>query len=840
MSCLSDREIAEIAATGQADDLAWEHVADCGTCARLLAEALAPQLVAAAHGRSYALGAELARGGMGRVVRAKDKHLGRPVAIKLSTVGNAVNDTRFQREIELTARLQHPNIIPIYDAGELDGAPFYAMRPVAGQRLDERIAAATTREQRLLLLPHVLAVVDAMAYAHRQGVIHRDLKPQNVLVGEHGETVVIDWGLGKQIGEPEDPRASVPNLDPTKTALGSIVGTPGYMAPEQARGEITDRRTDVYALGCILFQALTGEPPRKGSSEAAIVLAAEGEPIDVSRRAPDLPGDLRAIIVKATEPDPANRYADAGELGADLRRYQAGLLVDAYRYRWYQRVARGLRRHRMAVAVIASVLVSGVLIGGVAIEKVLDERDRANTERAAATNLLGFLVDDLPMKLRGVGHLDVLSDAASRLDSYYTQVTPARADLAAELVRHAEVKALRAGVATLAGQAGSADALSAAALDLAREAERRGEPGASDVLAQLLVDRGTSIEAADPTAARASFEAALAKLATLPETPARRTMHALAALRLSSIALAASKLDEAGRLIADAHAALPPDPGDVLWANLASSIDYVDAQRRWALRDLPGARAAIEPGIAAAKLAVRRGPWRSEGHQALAAAESLLGGVLIDQGDVAGAEQALADAAAIQRALVEVDPDNVALRVALASTLSDLANARDQLGKGDAAGSRREALQLLDALIASQPQNAGWRALQIRILREAGDVTKAEASAKLLPADLRTCTLVDIARDRAVSAIAAHDLGDARAALDHASQLLAAEPAPHPDCMQFQPFEVLIDRATATPSQRAALLDQARQMAAELRAQGIDDTIAHTLQQKIDDAAKAP
>ena len=840
MSCLSDREIAEIAATGRADDLAWDHIADCGTCAGLLAETLAPQQVAAVHGRSYALGAELARGGMGRVLRAKDEHLGRPVAIKLSTVGSAVNDTRFQREIELTARLQHPNIIPIYDAGELDGAPFYAMRPVAGQRLDERIATATTREQRLLLLPHVLAVVDAVAYAHRQGVIHRDLKPQNVLVGEFGETVVIDWGLGKQIGEPEDPRASVPNLDPTKTALGSIVGTPGYMAPEQARGEDTDRRTDVYALGCILFQTLTGEPPRKGSSEAAIVLAAEGEPIDVARRAPDLPGDLRAIIAKAAQPDPAKRYADAGELGADLRRYQAGLLVDAYRYRWYQRVGRGLRRHRTAVAVIASVVVSGALIGGVAIEKVIGERDRANTERAAATNLLGFLVDDLPQKLRGVGHLDVLSDAAARLDDYYTQVTPAREDLALELVRHAEVKALRAGVATLAGQTGSADTLSATALDLAREAERRGERGASDVLAELLVDRGTAIEATDPTGATIAFQGAITQLAKLPETPVRRTMHAMAALRLASITLAASELDEAGAFIAEAHKALPPDAGNVQWASLASSIGYVDAQRRWALRDLPEARAAIEPAIAAAKLAVRRSPWRAEGHQALATAESLLGGVLIDQGELAGAEQALADSTAIQRALVEVDPDNVMLRAELASTLSDLANARDQLGKGDVAGARRESVQLLDALVASQPDNAGWRGLQIRVLREGGDVAKAEASAKLLPPAQRTYTLVDIARDRAVGAIAAHDLATARAALDHASRLLAAEPAPQPECMKFQPFEVLIDRATATPNQRAELLDQARQMAAALRAQGIDDAIAHTLQQKIDDAAKSP
>ncbi len=195
--CLDDMELLAVACGQLASGPQWDHVAGCAACAALLAEIAVPSSAVVTSDRRYTLGNEIARGGMGRVVRGHDHHMQRDVAIKLSTLAD---DRRFAREIELTARLQHPNIIPIYDAGKLGEASFYAMRPVSGQRLDHRIAQATSDVQRLELLPHVIAVVDAIAYAHRQGVIHRDIKPQNVLVGEFGETVVIDWGLAKLVG----------------------------------------------------------------------------------------------------------------------------------------------------------------------------------------------------------------------------------------------------------------------------------------------------------------------------------------------------------------------------------------------------------------------------------------------------------------------------------------------------------------------------------------------------------------------------------------------------------------------------------------------------------------
>src|SRR3954470_520061 len=188
----------------------------------------------------YRLGAELGRGGMGRVVEAFDLQLGRTVALKeVLPKGGPGVARRFVREVQLTARLEHPSIIPLYDSGTTaDGRPFYVMRRVSGRPLDELMAQATGLGARLTLLPAVLAAIDAVAHAHRRGVIHRDLKPANILVGELGETVVIDWGLAKVIGEDDDKGTVIAQAsDSLRTQIGSVFGTPGFMAPEQARGE---------------------------------------------------------------------------------------------------------------------------------------------------------------------------------------------------------------------------------------------------------------------------------------------------------------------------------------------------------------------------------------------------------------------------------------------------------------------------------------------------------------------------------------------------------------------------------------------------------------------------
>jgi hypothetical protein len=337
----------------------------------------------------YRLGAELGRGGMGRVVEAFDLQLGRTVALKevLPKGGRSIV-RRFEREIQLTARLEHPSIVPLYDSGvTADGRPFYVMRRVSGRPFDELIARARGLDERLTLLPALLAAIDAIAHAHRRGVIHRDLKPQNILVGELGETVVIDWGLAKVIGEEDTPsiEPAITAADSLQTQVGSVFGTPGFMSPEQARGEELGTRVDVYALGATLYQLLAGTPPHQGNSATEVIdKTARQDVRPLAEVAPGAPAELVAIVDKALAFDPARRYPNAGALGEDVRRFLAGQLVAAHRYTPRQHVVRFARRHRAPLGVAALALALVAVLAWIGVSRIITERDAADAARAAA------------------------------------------------------------------------------------------------------------------------------------------------------------------------------------------------------------------------------------------------------------------------------------------------------------------------------------------------------------------------------------------------------------------------------------------------------------------------
>jgi WD40 repeat protein len=339
---------------------------------------------------SYVFGRWFASGGMGRIAEVRDRRLGRVVALKELIHPDPTMVERFKREVYITARLQHPAIVPVHEAGLWPGGePFLVMKRVEGESLKDVLARVETFAERLELLSRVITIADALAYAHERQVIHRDLKPSNVLVGEHGETVVIDWGLAVTLGDPVDPGGdAAPPISGSGsgvTAVGSVVGTPAYMAPEQARGEPADTRSDVYAIGAILYEVLGGAAPYSGPDATSIIeRVLEHDPEPLPALVPEVPGDLATIVATAMARDPGDRYPSAVELADDLRRFTTGRLVAAHRYSRAALVARWIRRHRAAVLVALVGIVALAVLSVVSVARVIDERDQATAARAEA------------------------------------------------------------------------------------------------------------------------------------------------------------------------------------------------------------------------------------------------------------------------------------------------------------------------------------------------------------------------------------------------------------------------------------------------------------------------
>jgi eukaryotic-like serine/threonine-protein kinase len=315
---------------------------------------------------------EFARGGLGFISRTYDKRLGRYIALKEILVNDSPEvELRFLQEAQITARLEHPSIVPVYDLGRWrGGGVYYAMKLINGRSLDKVVGQKKSIQDRLSLLPHAIDACEAMAYAHQQRIIHRDLKPQNILVGAFGETVVIDWGIAKEVGAPEEERGGFSRGvgGGEMTEAGAILGTPAYMAPEQARGEIVDERTDVYALGCILYYILCGKSPysgeRRKNSTAILGALLDGPPVPLATREPNTPKELLAIIQKAMARETSERYPSAKELAADIKKFQTGQIVGAYQYTFSEIVKRFVKKNRIAVGVSASLLFL-LLVGGI-------------------------------------------------------------------------------------------------------------------------------------------------------------------------------------------------------------------------------------------------------------------------------------------------------------------------------------------------------------------------------------------------------------------------------------------------------------------------------------------
>jgi tetratricopeptide (TPR) repeat protein len=668
--------------------------------------------VSAGH---YRADHEIARGGMGRIVAAEDQRLGRPVALKELLEPSPEQIGRFHREALITARLQHPGIVPVYEAGCWpSGEPFFAMKLVSGRPLDRVIGETRTLEDRLALLPRVAAAADAIAYAHSQRVIHRDLKPANILIGDFGETVVIDWGLAKNLDDDDGPlqsrpaapsrptrrmraasaaspsatgRASERNAS-TLTVAGAVMGTPAYMAPEQARGEPVDQRADVFALGAMLYHLLAGVPPYNARTATDVIeAAAHGKVVPLGTRERGAPPDLVAIVERAMSPLPFDRYGDAGELASELRRFLTGQLVSAHRYTAAQRVGRFVRRHRAAVTIAVLAAIAFAAGSTFAVRRIMHERDAADherrvadTRRQAAEHLIDKMLSDVRARLQQIGRLDLLASLGTEIRTYYGTLATIRGGVPADDVDRM-----------------------AAAIELVGLAER--DSGRLDEALATWMEARTTLA----TAAAASTGA-----------PSRlqRTMVARLDFEIGTIHQQRGKIDEALAAYRQAKhqlaALLAEAPSD-------RSVLLVAADTHDRLGDLQRNGGRVEEAFqeySQAKAHRERAASSPNNRPqdevlALSTSHLKLGSVYQVRGESAKALEEYRACLRLRTAMLDDQRDNVELQnkvLEVEVTLGDL-----QRAVGDARGAietYRKALPVMEALRRRDPANRSWQRLR--------------------------------------------------------------------------------------------------------------------------------
>lgn len=362
-----------------------------------------------------------ARGGLGEVYRATDSELNRVVAIKglqPRFLESSEMRRRFLMEAEVTARLEHPGIVPVYRMlDDKERGPAYVMRFIEGETLQDAITLFHSQRENQVefrrLLQAFLQICQTIAYAHSRGVIHRDLKPQNVMLGRFGEALVVDWGLAKVVGRAAtqpDPSSTaeetlVPQSSGSETQLGSAVGTPAFMSPEQAAGrwDVIDHRTDVYGLGAVLYSILTGKKPFESDNwpetQQRIQRGQFKRPRELNGQ---ISRSLEAICLHAMKQQPEDRYATVSELAEDVEHWLADEPVAACPEGALERAKRLIKRHRNSIgifAVVMTIAVIGLAIGLFLLDQknrqIVAQKTLTESAQRRSTALNRFLIDDV-------------------------------------------------------------------------------------------------------------------------------------------------------------------------------------------------------------------------------------------------------------------------------------------------------------------------------------------------------------------------------------------------------------------------------------------------------------
>jgi tetratricopeptide (TPR) repeat protein len=380
----------------------------------------------------YEILGELGRGGMGVVYKARQAGLNRLVALKMILAGSHAGPdelARFRTEAEAVAALQHPNIVQIYEVGERDSLPYFSLELVEGGSLADRLDGTPWPPRAAAAL--VAALARATHYAHSRGVVHRDLKPGNVLLTKDGTPKITDFGLAKQLDSAG------------RTRTGAVMGTPSYMAPEQAGGKSKEigPACDTYALGAILYELLTGRPPFRAETPLDTILQViDTEPLPPSRLQPKLPRDLETICLKCLEKVPAGRYASAGALADDVQRFLDSKPIQARPTPAWERLAKWARRNPTLTAVSGCALVALAAAALLAYRGHLTEQQRHAEKKAHEDQYLAEVLDralaaamsgDLDGADKAIGEAESLGASPGQVHMLRGQVAFHRGDVAA-------------------------------------------------------------------------------------------------------------------------------------------------------------------------------------------------------------------------------------------------------------------------------------------------------------------------------------------------------------------------------------------------------------------------